>query len=59
MARKASSTPERGFLERLFEMSRTAASTWLDAHYDALGDRSTVDIRRLFQGDGYEQEPKG
>ena len=51
--------PERAFLERLFEMGRAAASTWLDTHYDALGVNSTVDLRRLFQGDGYELEPIG
>jgi NTE family protein len=50
---------ERVFLEQLFEMGRAAARNWLDAHYEALGARSTVDIRRLFQGDGYEREPKG
>jgi len=51
--------PERAFLEHLFEIGRAAATSWLDAHYEALGRNSTVDIRRLFQGDGYEQEPKG
>jgi len=51
--------PERAFLERLFEMGRAAASTSLDTHYDALGVNSTVDLRRLFQGDGYELEPIG
>ena len=47
---------ERAFLEHLFEIGRNAASDWLDAHYDSLGRKSTVDIRRLFQGDGYEVE---
>jgi NTE family protein len=50
---------ERAFLEQLFEIGRNAATVWLDTHYDALGKSSTVDIRRLFQGDGYEQDPKG
>ena len=51
--------PERAFLEHLFDIGRNATTAWLDAHYDALGTTSTVDIRRLFQGDGYEQEAKG
>ena len=46
--------PERAFLEHLFEVGRNAASEWLDRHYDSLGRRSSVDIRSLFQGDGYE-----
>jgi NTE family protein len=45
---------ERAFLEHLFEIGRKAASEWLDTHYDSLGRESSVDIRRLFQGDGYD-----
>jgi len=48
---------ERAFLEHLFETGRSAASTWLDQNFDAIGQRSTVDIRRMFEGDGYEQIP--
>ena len=50
---------ERAFLEHLFEIGRKSAGAWLDAHYSSLGQQPTVDIRRLFQGDGYEQEPVG
>jgi len=48
--------PERAFLEHLFEIGRKAATDWLDTHYDSLGKKSSVDIRHLFQGDGYELE---
>ena len=46
--------PERAFLEHLFDIGRNAADEWLNTHYSSLGRESTVDIRRLFQGDGYE-----
>ena len=39
------------FLERLFGVGRMACDRWLDAHFDDLGARSTVDLRRLFQGE--------
>ncbi|MBU6373048.1 MAG: patatin-like phospholipase family protein [Alphaproteobacteria bacterium] len=39
------------FFERLFGIGRMACDRWLDAHFDALGDRSTVDLRRMFQGE--------
>jgi NTE family protein len=45
---------ERAFLQHLFETGRKAAGEWLDANYDAIGERSTVDLRRMFTGDGYE-----
>jgi NTE family protein len=48
--------PERAFLEHLFDIGRKAADDWLDTHYACLGERSSVDVRRLFQGDGYELE---
>jgi NTE family protein len=48
--------PERAFLEHLFEVGRKAATDWLDAHYESLGHKSSVDIRHLFQGDGYDLE---
>jgi NTE family protein len=48
--------PERAFLEHLFEVGRKAATDWLDAHYESLGHESSVDIRHLFHGDGYDLE---
>jgi NTE family protein len=50
---------ERAFLEHLFEMGRRSAGDWLEANYDNIGQRSTVDIRRMFQGDGYEERVTG
>jgi NTE family protein len=46
---------EPAFLEHLFDEGRRAAGAWLDENYDAIGARSTVDIKRMFHGDGYEQ----
>ncbi len=45
---------EPAFLEHLFERGRNSATNWLEENFDAIGERSTVDIRRMFQGDGYE-----
>lgn len=39
------------FFERLFDVGRSAAERWLGAHVEALGERSTVDLRALFEGD--------
>ncbi len=47
----------RLFLRELFEYGRKSAETFLEENYEAIGNRSTVDIRRMFQGDGYEQPP--
>ncbi len=49
---------ERSFLEFLFGEGRRAASDWLETNYEAIGDHSTVDIRKMFQGDGYERVAK-
>jgi NTE family protein len=40
------------FLLHLFEIGRGAADKWLAAHFDDLGERSSVDIRKMFQGFG-------
>ena len=45
----------RLFLQELFEYGRRAAESFLEENYEAIGNRSTVDIRRMFQGDGYER----
>jgi NTE family protein len=42
---------EHEFLEMLFVKGRQAADRWIAQHSDALGARSTIDIRQLFQGD--------
>ncbi len=41
---------ETKFLEHLCESGRAAATAWLNTHFDALGNHSSVDIRALFQG---------
>ena len=37
------------FFSQLFETGRAAATRWLDAHFDAVGDRSTVDLSAMFR----------
>lgn len=41
---------EWAFLQHLFEIGRDAADNWLTQHFDDLGERSSVDIRKMFQG---------
>ncbi len=43
---------EWAFLRRLFDIGRTAADRWLARHFDDIGERSTVDLREMFQGIG-------
>lgn len=43
---------EWAFLQHLFEIGRDAASCWLDAAFDDLGVRSSVDLRAMFEGVG-------
>jgi NTE family protein len=50
---------EWAFLSHLFEIGREAGGEWLEANYDSIGQRSTVDIRRMFLGDGYERAVAG
>lgn len=39
------------FFESLFSAGRAACARWLEAHFDALGERSSVDLRTLFEGE--------
>jgi NTE family protein len=39
------------FFERLFNLGRAASGRWLEAHFADLGQRSTVDLRAMFEGD--------
>lgn len=39
------------FFEQLFAIGRMACDRWLDEHFDDLGARSSVDLRRMFQGE--------
>ncbi|QIE56398.1 patatin-like phospholipase family protein [Pikeienuella piscinae] len=47
---------EWAFLKHLFEIGRYAATNWLRRYYDDVGERSSIDIREMFQG---RPEPKG
>jgi NTE family protein len=39
------------FFEKLFEIGRMACDQFLDNHFDDIGARSTVDLRRMFKGE--------
>ena len=41
---------EWAFLRHLFDIGRNAAEKWLTKNYDALGERSSVDISNMFRG---------
>jgi NTE family protein len=45
---------EWAFFEMLFEMGRKAADQFLDKHFADMGERSSVNLRKLFAGDGSE-----
>jgi NTE family protein len=45
------SSTDAGMIDALFGMGRQAASRWLERHYEALGQHSTVDIRRDYLDD--------
>jgi NTE family protein len=38
------------FIKWLFKRGKTAAETWLEAHFDDLGERATLDVAGLVQG---------
>ena len=38
------------FFENLHGLGRHACSAWLRRHFDDLGERATVDLRAMFQG---------
>jgi NTE family protein len=42
---------EHDFLEMLFTKGRQAADHWITSHFEDIGERSTVSIRDLFQGE--------
>jgi NTE family protein len=42
---------DMAFFEQLFQIGRLACDRWLDDHFDDLGQVSTVNLRRLFQGE--------
>lgn len=40
---------EWAFLQHLFEAGRNAANDWIEENFDALGKRSSIDLRALYQ----------
>jgi NTE family protein len=42
---------EMAFLRMLFEKGRAAGDAWLASHFDAIGKRSSANLRKLFQGE--------
>jgi NTE family protein len=42
---------DMSFFESLFEIGRKSCDAWIDRHFDDLGERPTVDVRHMFQGD--------
>lgn len=44
------------FLSRLHDIGRETAARWLDENFPAIGERSTVDLREMFQGIGAEHQ---
>lgn len=38
------------FLQHLFEIGRDTAGNWLETHFDDLSERSSVDVRAMFDG---------
>ncbi|MFO7858554.1 MAG: patatin-like phospholipase family protein [Ectothiorhodospiraceae bacterium] len=47
---------EWAFLTHLRDLGRETATDWLDRHYAAIGEQSTVDLRAMFQGIGGEHQ---
>lgn len=41
---------EMAFLRHLFEIGREAADRWIAAHFDDIGERSTVDLKQIVSG---------
>jgi len=44
------------FLTKLRDLGRETATQWLDENFEAIGERSTVDLRAMFQGIGAEHQ---
>lgn len=43
---------EWGFLTHLRDIGRDTAAAWLEQHFDAIGERTSVDLKSRFQGIG-------
>ena len=40
--------PDWDFLQILFKLGRAKGDAWLEANFDELGTRSTIDLQSLF-----------
>ena len=47
---------ELAFLSHLRDLGRETAAQWLDRNFEAIGQRSTVDLRAMFEGIGPEHQ---
>ncbi|PKP84975.1 MAG: patatin [Alphaproteobacteria bacterium HGW-Alphaproteobacteria-2] len=47
---------EWAFLTKLRDIGRETATRWLDENFAAIGERSTVDLREMFQGIGAQHQ---
>ena len=47
---------EWDFLTHLRDLGRETAETWMDAHFDDVGEKGTVDLRSMFEGIGPEHQ---
>ena len=47
---------EWAFLTKLRDMGRETAAQWLDRNFEAIGQRSTVDLSAMFEGIGPEHQ---
>lgn len=47
---------ELDFLLKLRDLGRSTCAAWLDDHFDAIGHRSTVDLREMFEATGSEHQ---
>jgi NTE family protein len=47
---------EWAFLTHLRDLGRETAAHWLDVTWDAIGERSSVDLRAMFQGIGAQHQ---
>ena len=48
---------EWAFLTSLRDAGRRAADIWLKNHFDDIGERDTVDLRAMFEGEEAEHGP--
>ena len=47
---------EWAFLIHLRDLGRETAGAWLEAHFDDVGERGTVDLHAMFQGIGPQHQ---